>query len=275
MDLYASLTPAMIVDRPFPHIVLEGAVPPEACAKLVRAFPPLDTFGAGLPDAKKVLRRSVHLAGLSEPLRGLIEAHVRPAAFAALARVFGQAVRREYPGLETRFGPLDALRVGQRHADGHDRCEVLLDAQPVVLAPVTRGVVGERGPHVKGTNKLLEGLLFLPDPADDTPGGEMELYEPVPGHRPRFGARNQTRPRGLRAVRAVPYRAGTLVVWVNTPRSITRLAPRGASPWPVRFLSLPVQFPEPLFELPQNPGSLWGRVSGWLARRVTGRTGGV
>jgi hypothetical protein len=268
VDLYAGLNEAMIVDRPFPHIILEGAVPPAACTELVRAFPPLETFGAGLPDAKKVLRRSVHSAGLNEPLRGLVEAQVRPAAFAALARVFGTAVRREYPGLEARFGPLDALRVGQRHAEGNDRCEVLLDAQPVVLAPVTRGVVGERGPHVKGTNKLLEAVLFLPDPADDTPGGEMELFEPVAGHRPRFGARNQTPPRGLRTVRSVPYRAGTLVVWVNTPRSITRLAPRPASPWPVRFLTLPVQLPVPLFELPQEPSSLWRCVSGWLMRRA-------
>ncbi len=266
MDLYSRLRSSMVVHEPFPHVLVEGAIDPARCAELVRSFPALSQFGSALPDAKKVLRRSVHLTDLTGPLRDLIARHVRPEAFAALARVFGEAIRREYPWFEDRFARLEALRVGQRHAEDQGACDVLLDAQLAVLAPVERGTVGERGPHVKGPNKILEGLLFLPAEDDNTPGGELELYEAIAGHRPRFGARNQTSPRGLRIARSVAYRAGTLAVWLNTARSITRIAPRPASHWPVRFVNLPVQLPEPLFELPQQPSPLWKRLRGWLAR---------
>lgn len=263
MDLFKALTAAQVVREPFPHIAVERALPAGLCAELARAFPPLSFFGGEqLPDAKKVLRHSAHLAGLSGPLAELVAAHVHPAAFASLLRLLGEDARREHRGLERRYGPLQAVRVGQRHAHSHDTHPALMDASLGILAPARGGPGGERGPHVKGPNKLFEGQLFLRHPEDDAPGGEFEIYQARPGHRPAFGPRHQTAAAGLRVVRSLPYRAGTLVVWLNTARSITRVAPRGRSGWPVRFLSLPVQFPGPLFELP-GP-STWGRLLGWL-----------
>lgn len=263
MNLFLSLSPHQVVREPFPHIVVEQALPEQLCAELARAFPPLAYFGGEQhPDAKKTLRHAAHLTGLPARLAGLISAHVHPQTLSSLVRCFADDIRREHPQLERTYGSLETLRVGQRHVDSHDTHTVLLDATLSVLAPTRSGFVAERGPHVKGPNKLLEGQFFLRHPDDDAAGGEFEIYELLPGHRPTFGPRHQTAQSGLRLARSVPYRAGTLVVWLNTSRSITRIAPRGPSRWPVQFVGLPVQFPAPLFALPEY--SSWTRLLDWL-----------
>ncbi len=257
MNLFERLSPAMVVREPFPHLLTEV----EGAEELALCFPPLSFFGAGLPPARKVLRRYADLGEIKGALRRLLDAHVRREAFAHLVRLFGDDIRREYPRLEQEYGPLASMSVGRR---SHDQATALLDAQLGVLAPARGARAAERGPHVKGPNKLIEAQLFLPAAGDDAPGGDFEIYRASPGHTPRFGARHQTPRRGLALARSAPYRAGLLAVWLNTPRSITAISPRAPSPWPVRFVGLPVQMPAPLFSLPAHAPTFWG----WLLGRA-------
>ncbi len=249
MSILSGVDAARVEMDPFPHVVVADTVGGGRCLELTRAFPAFPGV-EGAPGHKKFLRRSVELLAddqLPDVWRRAILDDLGPAAWLEWIRLFGRAARREYPELERR-GPLERWRVGQRRRDDPAGRDVLLDAQLGIHAAAASAGV-ERGPHVKGPNKLFEGQWFLRAEDDDAAGAELVLFAPRPGARVAFGARNQVDPASVEPVRTYPYRRSLLVAFLNTPRSIVQVASRGPSARPLQFLGFLAEMADPLFPL--------------------------
>lgn len=268
VSILSGIDASRVEDFPFPHVVVTDAVEGARCLDLVRAFPPLATFTEGrpFPGHKKILRRSAVLLAderTPEIWRQAIAENLGAPAWREMVRLLGPAARREYPRLERRFGLLERFRVGQRFRDDASSQDVLLDAQLGVHTPASEAGA-ERGPHVKGPKKLFEAQWFLRQENDPAEGADLVLFAARPGAQLVCGPRNQVDPARLEPVKSYPYERNLLIAFLNTPRSVQAIRPRGSSPLPLQFAGFLAQLADPLFSLEpearsarsRNPGSL-------------------
>jgi hypothetical protein len=280
MSLLQSSTPDQVVAEPFPHLVIEEALPLQACRELVRAFPPFDEYFGDSRLGSNVKQHLHAQRALADPRiasiwKALIDSHLRPEFVADVMRLFGPSIRAVYPDFDARYGPLETLRVGRRgQGDFHD-FEMRLDAELTVHAPVQGAPSLERGPHLKLRHKLFFGILLLRAEEDQTQGGDMELFSLRPGIRPEYGPRQVIDESLVKLERCIPYRAGTFVMCLNTPWAVQNFSLRWPGNSPLQYLVIHGDVREPLYEIPlradAQPPVLrrWSRgLRRWLKQRT-------
>ncbi|MEZ0385889.1 MAG: hypothetical protein ACAI34_02390 [Verrucomicrobium sp.] len=270
----------MLNEEPFPMLVVENALPSEQYEALRSSLPGyvenagtfncirpalgLDHYPDGcpaslrddLPDNTKLARRAFELLAdpaLPEVWGEFVRVNTGQEALQNMLHVFGGALLREHPDFEQRFGALSDLQAVQRYTRQLQSNEVELDT-PLLLHTPVKGVVSQqRGPHLKTLDKPIEGFLYLAPVGFDGPEAVHEFFAVEEGVEPLFGAGLQTEPKGLRLARAVPVRGNTLVIFLNTPRSIQTIAPRRTTPYPLIAVEVLMQVQAPLFQVPRRP----------------------
>jgi hypothetical protein len=257
--VFASLERATLVEDPFPHLVVEDALPAEIAGTLLAEMPPLEVLTRGHPPGSNVRFYLPSAIAFDDPRispawkdanRACVDA--MGTVLACVVRRLGAELRAAYPDFERRFGPPAALRVRPRSGPARLPDEVRVDAQIVVNSPPLTDGTTVRGPHLDVPDKLFSGLLYLRPRDDDSQGGELELYAPA-AERLTFDAQNGTPDHSVRHVRTYPYRHNLLVLPLNTPRALHGVSPRGRTHRPRYHLHLVGEMCEPLFALPRTP----------------------
>lgn len=222
---------------------------------LVQTFPTLNLFA---PDAASrdnaVLRidssRVLSEEAFSRPWKRFVEDHTSQAFWGQLVRRFGAEIRRYHPAIEDVVGrSLDEWKAVRRGAG--EVGDVTLECQLVVNTPVMTQASAVKAPHVDHVTKLWTGLLYLRDPADDSSGGDLQLYgSPRPVH---FDAHQASR-RDVVVASQVSYRPNSFVGFVNGPQAVHSVSPRAPTPHVRRYVDFVAEIDRPVFRLPQmNP----------------------
>jgi len=262
-----------LIEQPFPHLVIENALDPALAQRLTVEFPALDFFtaGRGYPDCYKR-----HYAGtkalddpaISDTWKAFIADNGAPAMREDLLTLFSAALERRWPDLAGEFGRPQDWRLGLRYRDGFDHCDALLDCQFSLHTPVFGPrAAADRGPHVKMTDKLFVGHLFLRQPDDPAEGGGLEVFSRRPGAKLHFGRDNVTDRRQLRLEETIPFANNTLVFWLNSPEAIQGFVPRTPGQLPMTYVNFFVELPRPLFALPRTPAARLRNLLGTLRYR--------
>lgn len=255
MTVLDGVNSCQVTPEPYPHLVLEKAIEDNLCGQLINEFPPLSVFTQDrlVGDNVKIYYpagRALQDNRVSEVWKYFLREHLTRQFYLDVLRVFEPFIELEHPEFK---GKLKSLRTGVAGVDSFRDCDVRLDALIGIHTPVAGLPRLERRPHVKGQDKFLEGFLYLRPDDDTAEGGDYEFFSVLPGCRPRFGRWAQTDRRNLRLDRTVPYRKNTLVIVVNTSRSIQALTPRGPGNRPLMYLNITVQLPRMLFDLDYTP----------------------
>lgn len=251
--------PDDVVPEPFPHAVIDNALPPELADALRDNFPDPAKFARFRPTVSNQklycgahrLLRDPHL----HPLwRGALEA--TPDLATRSLEAFATAIREEHPTLEERFGRLEDLRRVVVDIDGPAAPgEHSVDTRVIAHTPVRRQPKAERPPHVKNLHAFLYGYLDLVED-DDTAGGDYVLYRPRAGREIIFEGRRQELSHDvLEEVRTIHRRHNRLVILVNGPRSIQWISTRDVTPLPLLAHHFTLRLCEPVFTLPFAPGA--------------------
>lgn len=246
-SVLAGVTPAAVVDSPFPHVVIRNALDPAYCARLLKAMPPIETLAQGRTVGSNQRVSYPCSAARTDPSisptwRRFLDGHVDQAFFDAMMSAFGSALRRLHPRFETRCGRIDRLRVGLRGREDFDRADVLLDAQICANTPALGRASSVRGAHVDAPDKLFVGLYYLRHPADTSTGGDLQLY----------GSRRERWRRAAAAsrfelFRTIPYGHNVLVLFLNSIRSVHLVTERSPTPHPRLFVNFVGEVREPLW----------------------------
>lgn len=237
---------SQIRDEPFPHLIMDNALPEAYYAELEAAFPSLD-FVAGqgeLDNNMLYLRSALDVIGNFEVAavwRDFFAFHCSADFFHQACSFWRERIDRLNPDLEENFGkPLEDFTVGLRQPRKHENPEnksadVMMDCQFGMSSPV-RSVSSVRGPHVDNRAKLFAALLYFRHPDDDSTGGELELYR-LKGRR--YPNRRMTKidAKYIECVERVPYGANRLVVWLNSAYSIHGVSPRSIANMPRRYIN--------------------------------------
>lgn len=247
ISVLARLSPSQIVYDPFPHLHVADALDADYYAELAAAFPSITriagTEALGNNQAYLLSTRAV-VADPSMPAiwREFFAYHSSSEFFQAMLRFWHAPLAREYPDLAQRFDkPLSQLTTVVRERSKEKtpinlKADFTLDCQFGVNSPVTTPTA-VRGPHVDKPYKLFAGLLYFRHPQDQSQGGDLQLYR-FNTKRYHYDSKLNLEARFVTPVAEIPYRPNTLVMWINTSRSLHGVSPRSISSVPRRYVNL-------------------------------------
>lgn len=238
---------------PFPHLSVEGALPKDYYRRLASSFPGRRMMLEGQEREQNFALAYSGIDALIEPevyppeWVAFMAYHLSDAFFRDILKLFVGHFRTIYPDFERRMGKrFEDMTVGPRVADA--KTDIRLDCQFCVNSPVTTPS-SVRGPHIDGSRKLFNALLYLRLDEDDSVGGDFELYRPK-GTPLTFGARGDAYgvpDEQVQPVKCVPYRANTLVLFLNSLSSLHGVTQRGITPHPRQYINFLAECAMPVF----------------------------
>jgi hypothetical protein len=252
--------------EPYPHLVIENALDPAVFAALQATFPADEVVVNGRP-----LRdtwydypacRVVQDERIAPIWREFFRHHTSADFFRELVAVAGDALRQLNPELEARIGrPLQDFRVGMRPGGRGDPlapgADVSMECQ--FYANYTRAPRIVRGPHVDRPSELFAALLYFRQPDDTSSGADLEICEATHDIYPdKDSIRISHLPaevdqKLVKTVRTARYAANTLVLFLNSPRSLHSVSPRTSTELTRRHINFCCDVPFDLFQIKLPP----------------------
>jgi hypothetical protein len=246
---------------PFPHLVIEDALPDEVFAQLFQQFPadelvvdgrPLKDTWYDYPACKVVKDERV-----SPMWREFFRHHTSAAFFHELLDVAGPTLRSLHPDLDARVGrPLEEFRVGMRPGGRGDPlapgADLSMECQ--FYANYTRQPRAVRGPHVDRPSELFAALFYFRQTEDNSTGGDLDICEALAPIYPSDRAiRIDTLPAEVdaakvRTVSTAKYKANTLVLFLNSPKALHAVSPRSPTSLTRRHINFCADLTFDLFE---------------------------
>lgn len=250
-----------IVTEPFPHIVVEDALPGDYYQQLAAEYPNFNAIaGEGPHGNNELYLKSAfqipQMPDVSPAWRQFFAYHISRDFYSEIVALFGDHIRDCHPTFEGTLGrKLEDMTVGMRPPNKSQDADATLhdaklDVQFGCNSPVLE-MSSVRTAHVDSKFKLLASLLYFREEGDDSLGGELELYRHDPAGA-QFDKRHQLVRGNFEVARTVPYRPNILVMWVNSPRALHGVSPRHPTGIPRRYVNIiceTYQQPNGLFSL--------------------------
>ena len=120
------------------------------------------------------------------------------------------------------------------------------ECQPGLNTPLTREH-SVRGPHLDNPIELYGGMFYMPDPNDLSFGGELEVYQLI--MEPQFYGKLEIHSHCVDLIDIVPYKANTLVMFLNGPKSVHGVSPRTPTSTYRQLVNLIGEVQKPLFKV--------------------------
>jgi hypothetical protein len=260
LSLLARATKQHLVSEPFPHLVIRDALEPALFERLEREYPDPSlvmeqTSSVGV---RHFWRASsvVNDDRVSPLWRAFFEYHVSPQFWTDAVQLLGDEIRRLYPGLEAELGTSLETLPSEMRASGRSRrgtsrpAGVSLDCQYYLNCTREPGETARL--HVDRPEELFKALLYLRDPRESVgTGGDVHFCRGRPGAR-LFPGSNTVRVSKLfrevplslvEEVETVRFEPNTLVVVLNSFRSLYSVSVRSFADWPRRHVEVRADLP--------------------------------
>lgn len=220
---------------PYPHIVIENALPSEYFDSLEKVFLTLEDV-AGRPPYKNnhayiKSYRDLKQMDLDAVWKDFIEFHTSKDFYSEVLKIFGSTILNEYPEIEHKYGrPLSDFTVSVREVGNHKNrnaksTDIKMDIQVVVNTPVF-AKTSVRSEHIDSKYKLFAGILYFRSSNDNSTGGNLELCDIDPSNATFNLKTFQMNSGEIKNKIVVPYKANTFVMWINSSRSVHGVSQR-------------------------------------------------
>ncbi|SMF83734.1 2OG-Fe(II) oxygenase superfamily protein [Tistlia consotensis] len=248
-SLLAKARPEDLRWQPFPHLVIEQALPAARFEALRARVPGYEAVSwRGNERSNERFPYSARMI-LRDPAMGawhdVVRHHVSAAFFREVAALFAEARRRDAPWAERRLGRLEAVETGLLERDDFAAVPVLQDCRIEINTPVRGAASTVRGPHLDLPSRLYSILWYLRAPDDDSRGGDLQLWRWR--GQPRDLTRQAIDEAELEPAATIPYAANTLVAFWNTPHALHGVSPRHPTPHQRQYLFVTAEVAEDLF----------------------------
>lgn len=277
---------------PFPHVIIDDALPQPLYDELVASYPPPELIFAH----QRRRRRERHMRSnwrydinaatlltqpslVCGPWHDFVTYHTSQAFLDEVFDKLGDLIGAAHPDLEDQLrarSPSARPRAGiRRLKERATDCEVALDCQLGMNSPVVGAPSAVKGPHLDSNHELYAGLFYLRDSHDTSEGGDLELFH-WRGEGARFAARRHVRHEDVIRAAVIPYAANRFVWLLNGLDAVHAVSVRRASTHPRRLVNIIAElYPSKITLFDERPyQSAWGRLRhAWQAlRRQSGRT---
>lgn len=252
-------TKADIHTDPFPYVVIKNALDEDLCSQLEKEYPDNEIILAGAPpgDNKRFSLSAPFVDNnpkISKVWKDFINLHSSPFFLNLFLNLFKDHIRVGYPHFQR-----EGLISGVRNIDNFSDKNILLDAQICINTPVIAQPSSVKTAHIDNTNKLYAGLFYLRDDSDDSQGGDLVIYKPKSNYYKIYGPR-LIEERYTERVSVIPYQKNTLVLFLNTHKSIHGVTARSQTKHTRRFVNFLAETECPLFDLEQHRENVLDKI---------------
>lgn len=231
---------------PYPHVVIRNALDPEIYAQLEKEFPDPSVVlnNRGKKDTWYDYPACLALnnPAITPLWKAFLDYHTSEAFYRDLIKLLGDAINRAHPDLERRYGkPLAEFSTSMRQLKAaqnpiNHATDMSLECQFYVNYTAQARTV--RGPHVDRPTELYAALLYFRDPADDSSGSDLDICAARDPRQIYPGERQikvdhlpmELDDEKVDIVNTASYQANTLVLFINSEKSIHAVSPRTATP---------------------------------------------
>lgn len=194
-----------LVLEPYPHFVIEDALPQDVYEQLDKEWPKeqllsTEPFDLGICHRLKA-DEMLKPGKVSKIWNEFTQYHTSMEFYKEMTEVFGELVPH-----------VDDLTLSPRGWDtGNDK--IGTDCQTVMHKPID---FSSRTAHIDNPREIYAGLLYMPYKEDQSTGGEFQIHETYAEITEvnKNGGR-EVKEKAGKIVKTVPYKANTLVVFCN------------------------------------------------------------
>tara|TARA_B100000683_G_scaffold224811_1_gene223206 strand:- start:1419 stop:2186 length:768 start_codon:yes stop_codon:yes gene_type:complete len=223
MNLNVLQKGGVVVADPYPHIIIEDALPDNVYAELERTFPEnavlsTEPFDGGICyryKADKLLQEAFK----PEIWRDFCDYHTSAEYVNQCFRLFEPWLT---PQLQREFLHEEVAARGWTN-DAHN---IHTDCQLVMHKPITDRT--SRTPHLDNPIEIYAGLLYMPHPDDSGTGGEFQIHHSkgtITEVNKTLGRQVNDNNNGGIAY-TVPYKPNTFAMFLNTQKAIHSVSVR-------------------------------------------------
>ncbi|EHR42207.1 hypothetical protein [Alishewanella jeotgali] len=281
LSILSNASKADIFSEPYPHIIIKNALDPTVFKRLADEYPDpaIVLNGREKKDtwydypACSALQNN----NISPIWQEFLAYHTSSAFYQELLQLFGDIIKQWHPQLEQTFGKrLEDFSISMRQNGAADNpknylSDVSLECQFYVN--YTEQSKAVRGPHVDRPTELFAALLYFRQDDDDSIGSNLDVCQAIDPAHVHPGKKilvdhlpMEVEPKKVSVVRTAEYEANTLVLFINSEKSIHAVSPRTATKTPRKHIN----FTADLFSL--NDKGLFKvvhrtdkRLKNWLA----------
>jgi len=230
---------------PFPHIIIENALPDKIAKSLTKTFP-INIFN--LESNNRRLNCSSFQVQQTKQINNLwkefIRYHSSESFYAELIELFKPAfLKDDYIRYKKKC-------VGIRGRDSKDENKILLDAQISINTPVNFSTA-VRSAHTDNTNKLFSGLFYLRMPDDSSVGGNLRLlkWRDAYSHYDKLKLYKEgLEDKHFSVFKEVNYANNVAVIFLNSLDAIHLVTPRHKTNYPRCFVNLVGELTHDVFQ---------------------------
>ena len=249
-------TKADVRTDPFPHLVIDRALPEDLYQQLVAINPRPKALGV---DETKNNKRWTHSAlrmklnfFLPRLWKQFIAYHSSDAFFREIVDLFYEQIHALYPDRFPSYETLTRMRVGSRGIRPFSNNDVLMEALMAGNTPV-RQASSVRTTHVDTGEKLFSGLFYMRNDDDDSVGGDLTIsrFKPHYSFEDKLGCFNYqyVDEKHVEHIQTVKYSRNVLVLLLNSLDALHGVTVRQPTQHSRRFVNLVVAVDPPLYYL--------------------------
>ena len=246
-----------LVNAPFPYICIDNALPQHLYDKLENEYPRIEYFDGPPPFASnsplfKNCSQLISDDRVSPLWKKFLEYHTSMEFMNEFKKIFQYQLVMNYPHVLTSIAEDFCYRRDKdNNGSAKDKQDFVLDNQLRVNTPVLTSTPSSViGPHCDNPYKLFVGLMYFPV-KDDNAGGDLILYQMKDKtinvkdvEKGRFVPETM-----LDAKVIIPYKPNTVVLFLNTDKSLHGVASRKQTLAYIRLSTFSASYGEPLFEM--------------------------
>ncbi|WP_201349267.1 2OG-Fe(II) oxygenase [Neptunomonas japonica] len=175
-----------------------------------------------------------------------------------LVDIAGDALIKTNPELEKRIGvPIKDFKVAMRPGGRQDTlapgADISMECQFYINYSEKPRTV--RGPHIDRPSELFAALLYFRQPEDDSIGSDLEICKAeksLYSNKTTVSVTDlpaEIDPALVTTINSAPYKANTLVLFLNSPESIHAVSPRTPTLLTRRHINFCCDVPHDLFQI--------------------------
>jgi len=242
LDITQNITQGDLILDPCPYFAVEPALPWPLYDQLSAEYPQDHMMQDGKTHFQaRRYRQHEFVSGTITPLWQDFVAYHNSRQFKdRVLDLFAPAIQKYYPTLSEH---LVQAPVSPRHdsVGGTVQMEVqfVLNGQQDTTVRTT---------HLDNSRELFAGLLYMRKPEDTSVGGDIQVFRKlVPA--PEYTGIREVNPDHVTAAGTVPYRANTMILFLNTSDTIHGVTPRIGANCLRRYINIDAHQDRKLFRV--------------------------
>lgn len=242
LDVTQTVTVDDLILDPCPYFHIKDALPWSLYDQLVSQYPEAHMMQDNKQhfQARRYRQHEIEPGTVSSLWQDFIAYHNSRDYKNRVLNLFEPAIEKYYPGLMPSWQQAD---VCPRHDSRENAIE--MEVQFVLNGMQDETV---RTIHLDNSRELFAGLLYMRKDEDNSTGGDIQVFRKVT-EKPEFSGIREVNPNHVTPAGTVPYRANTMILFLNTIDTLHGVTPRLDAQCVRRYINIDAHQKKKLFTL--------------------------